>query len=119
MLEYANRSDGGNYGEALKLAEQTGTTPSVVATRQIGRLKYGVGVNLEQEIAQRHSVFSPGLGWNDGKTESFAFTAIDRLASGGVSIKGTRWKRKDDVVATSFTAAAFPACTPPIWRTAA
>ena len=44
------------------------------------------------------------LGWNDGKTESFAFTAIDRLASGGVSVKGTRWKRKNDVVATSLTA---------------
>ena len=28
------------------------------------------------------------LGWNDGKTESFAFTAIDRLATGGISING-------------------------------
>jgi high affinity Mn2+ porin len=45
------------------------------------------------------------LGWNDGKTEDFAFTAIDRLAEGGVSVKGTRWKRKDDVVATAFAAA--------------
>lgn len=104
VLEYANRFDGGSYGEALKLAEQTGTTPSVVATRQIGRLKYGVGVNLEQEIARDIGIFTR-LGWNDGKTESFEFTAIDRLASGGVSIKGTRWKRKEDVVATSFTAA--------------
>jgi len=45
------------------------------------------------------------LGWNDGKTESFAFTAIDRLAEGGVSVGGSRWKRKDDTVATAFTAA--------------
>ena len=28
------------------------------------------------------------LGWNDGKTESFAFTAIDRLATAGVSVNG-------------------------------
>ena len=34
------------------------------------------------------SASSSRLGWNDGKTQSFAFTAIDRLASGGVSIKG-------------------------------
>ncbi|HML16206.1 MAG TPA: carbohydrate porin, partial [Bryobacteraceae bacterium] len=104
VLEYANRFDGGSYAEALKIAEETGTTPSVVATRQIGRLKYGVGVNLEQEIARGIGIFTR-LGWDDGKTESFAFTAIDRLASGGISIKGTRWKRKNDVVATSFTAA--------------
>jgi carbohydrate-selective porin OprB len=38
------------------------------------------------------------LGWNDGKTESFAFTAMDRLASGGISVTGTRWKRPDDTV---------------------
>ena len=43
------------------------------------------------------------LGWNDGKTESFAFTAIDRLASGGVSVAGARWKRPEDVAATALT----------------
>ena len=45
------------------------------------------------------------LGWNDGKTEDFAFTAIDRLASGGVSLTGARWRRPADTVATAFTAA--------------
>jgi len=103
LLEYANRADAGNYGEALRIAEETGTTPSVVATRKVGTLKYGSGVSFDQEIARDIGVFSR-LGWDDGKTESFAFTAIDRLATGGVSIKGTRWRRKDDVVATVFTA---------------
>ena len=103
VLGYGNRADAGNYAEALRIARETGTTPSVVATRKVGTLKYGTGVNFEQEIARDIGVFSR-LGWNDGKTESFAFTAIDRLATGGVSIKGTRWKRKDDVLASSFTA---------------
>jgi hypothetical protein len=44
------------------------------------------------------------LGWNDGKTESFAFTAIDRLATGGISINGKRWRRPFDTAATEFTA---------------
>src|SRR5262249_4975863 len=39
-----------------------------------------------------------------GKTESFAFTAIDRLASGGVSVTGSRWNRPNDVAASAFTA---------------
>jgi len=103
LLGYANRADAGTYATALRLAAETGSTPSVVATRRPGTLKYGTGVNLEQEITHDVGVFMR-LGWNDGKTESFAFTAIDRLASGGVSVKGTRWKRKHDVAATSFTA---------------
>lgn len=98
-----NRANMGSYAEALMLAEQTGTTPNVVATRQVGRLKYGLGINLQQAITGDVGLFTR-LGWNDGKTESFAFTAIDRLASGGVQVKGTRWHRKNDVVATSFTA---------------
>ena len=65
--------------------------------------KYGIGLNFEQEISHDAGVFAR-LGWNDGKTESFAFTAIDRLATGGVSVRGTPWKRKDDVAATAFTA---------------
>ncbi len=103
LLEYDNRADAGNYAEAIKQAEQTKSVPSVVATRRPGTLKYGFGINLEQEVANNIGVFTR-LGWNDGKTETFAFTSIDRLASGGISIKGTRWRRKQDVVATSFTA---------------
>ena len=102
-MGYANRADAGTYATALRLAGQSGGTPDVVSTRHPGTLKYGVGVNLQQELARDLGIFMR-LGWCDGKTESFAFTAIDRLASGGVSVKGTRWKRKNDVVATSLTA---------------
>ena len=52
----------------------------MTATRQVGRLKYGTGINIEQDITKEVGVFVR-LGWNDGKTESFAFTAIDRLAT--------------------------------------
>jgi len=103
-LQYLNRSRSGSYVQAVQLAEQTGTTPSVSAITRPGTLKYGSGISFDQEVSQDVGVFSR-LGWNDGKTEDFAFTAIDRLAEGGVSVKGTRWKRKDDVVATAFAAA--------------
>jgi len=103
-LQYLNRTRSGSYVEAVQLAEETGTTPVVQAIRRPGTLKYGSGVSFDQELSRDVGVFSR-LGWNDGKTEDFAFTAIDRLAEGGVSVKGTRWKRKDDVVATAFVAA--------------
>jgi high affinity Mn2+ porin len=102
-MPYINHADAGTYAASIRLAEQTGGVPDITATRRNGTVKYGFGLNLEQEIAKDIGVFSR-LGWNDGKTESFAFTAIDRLASGGVSITGTRWHRPFDTVATEFTA---------------
>jgi high affinity Mn2+ porin len=103
LLEYLNHTHSGSYAAAIQLGEETGTTPNIDAVKKYGTLKYGSGVNLEQEITQNVGLFMR-LGWNDGKTQDFAFTAIDRLASAGISVKGTKWKRKDDVAATSFTA---------------
>ena len=108
VLGYGNRAQGGNYREALALAAQTGTTPNVFGTDRVGTLKYGFGVSFDQAVSDNIGFFTR-LGWNDGKTQSFAFTAIDRLASGGISVKGTRWRRKHDVVATSFTASGLSA----------
>jgi len=95
-------TNSGSYGEALQLAAKTGTTPDINNTLQIGRLKYGFGLNVDQEITKDLGVFGR-LGWNDGKTESFAFTAIDRLATAGISITGERWRRPFDTVATELT----------------
>ncbi|MGA3025978.1 MAG: carbohydrate porin [Bryobacteraceae bacterium] len=103
LLNYENHADAGTYAEAIRQAELNGGTPDVTSTRRNGTLKYGFGVNMEQEIAKDVGVFAR-LGWNDGKTESFAFTAIDRLATGGVSVTGRRWHRPFDTLATEFTA---------------
>jgi hypothetical protein len=102
-LTYANHADAGTYADAIRLAKETGGVPDITATRRNGTLKYGFGLNMEQEITKDIGVFAR-LGWNDGKTESFAFTAVDRLATGGVSLTGTRWHRPFDTVATEFTA---------------
>lgn len=71
-------------------------------------MKYGFEVNTEQEITKDIGFFTR-LRWNDDKTESFAYTEIDRLASGGVSMTGGRWHRPNDTVATAFTAAGLSA----------
>jgi len=100
---YVNHANAGNYADAIRQGELTHTTPDITSTRRNGTIKYGFGLNMEQEIAKDVGVFAR-LGWNDGKTESFAFTAIDRLATGGVSVTGSRWHRRFDTVATEFTA---------------
>lgn len=108
LLSYMNHYDGGSYGEALQLAAATHTTPNISDTLQVGRLKYGFGINVQQEIA-RYLGFFMRLGWNDGKTESFEFTAMDRLATGGISQNGARWGRPLDTVATELTAGGLSA----------
>jgi high affinity Mn2+ porin len=102
VLNYENHADAGNYQEAVNLALKNGGTPDVIATRRAGTLKYGFGVSFDQQVSADWGVFGR-LGWNDGKTESFAFTAIDRLATEGVSLNGRRWHRPNDQVATEVT----------------
>ncbi|HEV2690954.1 MAG TPA: carbohydrate porin [Bryobacteraceae bacterium] len=102
VLAYFNHSNSGTYADAIKLGLQNGTRPDVTATRRNGTLKKGVGLNAEQEIAKDIGIFAR-LGWNDGKTESFAFTAIDRLLNAGVSVAGTRWRRRHDTAASAIT----------------
>jgi high affinity Mn2+ porin len=108
LLMFLLHTDSGSYGEALQLAAKTGTIPNINDTLEVGRLKYGVGLNMEQEIVKDVGVFGR-LGWNDGKTESFAFTAIDRLATEGVSLNGARWGRPNDTVATELTVSGLSA----------
>jgi high affinity Mn2+ porin len=61
-----------------------------------GGKKFGLGLNLEQELAKEIGVFSR-VGWNDGKYASWAFTEIDHTLSAGLSVKGNKWKRPGDV----------------------
>ncbi len=108
LLSHLNHTNSGSYGAALQLAAATHTTPDVTLTDKVGTLKYGFGINVEQEITKEFGIFGR-LGWNDGKTQDFAFTAIDRLATFGVSVVGTRWHRPEDTVASEITVAGLSA----------
>lgn len=102
LLGYANHADAGNYAEAIALARERGGAPDVTATRKVGTLKYGFGLSADQELTKDFGVFAR-LGWNDGKTESFAFTAMDRLATGGSVLSGHRWRRPEDTIGSELT----------------
>jgi high affinity Mn2+ porin len=63
--------------------------------------KYGFGLNLEQELTRDLGAFAR-LGWNDGATETWAFTEIDRALSFGLSMKGAAWGRRADTLAIAY-----------------
>jgi high affinity Mn2+ porin len=90
-LGFENRERAGTFRDAML---PDGTT-DLAATRRPGTEKYGFGLNAEQEIAKDIGVFAR-YGWSDGKTEAWAFTQIDRSASGGIAVEGRLWKRPAD-----------------------
>jgi high affinity Mn2+ porin len=94
LLAFQNREHAGIYREALHLSP---IAPTLDATQRNGVEKYGFGLNVEQALSQDAGVFGR-YGWNDGKTETWAFTEIDRSLSGGLSVRGTRWDRPNDTL---------------------
>jgi hypothetical protein len=103
LLAYRNTARMGIYSQALAIAAADGTVPNIVADDREGRKKYGFGINAEQPLADGGAtgIFAR-FGWNDGKTESFAFTEVDRLASFGGELSGSHWQRVDDIVGVAI-----------------
>ncbi|GGB21687.1 carbohydrate porin [Puia dinghuensis] len=66
-----------------------------------GDKKIGFGLNAEQELGHAISTFLR-LGWNDGKTATWAFAEIDNTLSGGIRIYGDSWKRKADNIGVAL-----------------
>jgi carbohydrate-selective porin OprB len=92
----------GNYEEAIDefLAHET-VRPDIIATREQGRVKYGFGVNAEQQLTSQLGVFAR-VGWNDGHNESFAYTEVDQTVEAGAWLQGNKWRRQLDKVGIAF-----------------
>lgn len=103
LLGYRNLARMGNYREAIALGQRTGTTPDITKTARVGAVKFGFGVNVEQPLGDDGATGLFGrYGWDDGATESFAFTEIDRALSLGAQVSGRRWRRPLDRFAIAF-----------------
>jgi high affinity Mn2+ porin len=92
-IAWFNSAFSGSYRETLN----NPTLNLDIAQTREGRIKYGYVFNLEQALTDDIGLFGR-WSWNDGKTEIMAFTDIDVSLAGGLSIKGARWGRPDDVI---------------------
>jgi hypothetical protein len=101
VLGFHNRADMGSYNAAIDLAAAQGGTPSLAATRTQYRNKYGLALNVEHDLSADVGLWGRA-SWNNGQTETFAFTEIDQSLTGGTAVKGTRWQRPDDEVGLAF-----------------
>jgi len=95
IISYLTQARMGNYKKAIDWGIAHDTVPFIDSTHALGRIKYGFGLNLEQNLGDNIGVFFRA-GWDDGHTETWAFTEIDRVFSLGLHLNGQLWKRGDD-----------------------
>jgi high affinity Mn2+ porin len=103
-LGFVNHANMGSYRDAINgYLSGKDAVPDVTLYRKQGRVKYGFGLNCEQELTRLWRGFGR-LGWNEGAKESYAYTEIDRTAEIGSDFRGKPWLRPQDKVGAAFVA---------------
>ena len=102
LLAYTNYANMGIYREAVAQFEE-GSVPKPDITNHRWHItrKYGFGINLEQSLTGNLTVFGR-FGWNNDKTESFAFTEVGQTFAGGLGANGALWHRRYDRAGIAF-----------------
>ena len=100
LLAFRNRADMGSFRDALADAPNNGGIPDVARVRS-ERSKVGFGVNAEQNLTADLGVFTRA-SWNDGQSETYAFSEIDNSFSVGAVLQGSAWQRAADNVGVAL-----------------
>ena len=93
FMNYANM--GINRQAIAQFEEHHVPVPDITNHPWHIRRKYGFGINLEQNLARHLTAFAR-FGWNNRKTESFAYSEIDQTFAGGIGAHGRIWHRRYD-----------------------
>ncbi len=107
LLAFTNYANMGIYRNAIANFEE-GLAPIPEITNHPWHItrKYGFGVNLEQNLTRYLTAFAR-FGWDNGKTESFAYTEVDQTFAEGVGANGAWWHRKQDRAGIAFVSNAI------------
>ena len=101
LLAYTNSANMGIYRDQVIKAAQDDTTPDITNHPWHITRKYGFGVNLEQSLTAHLTAFAR-FGWDNGKTESFAYTEVDQTFAEGIGANGSWWHRNQDRAGVAF-----------------
>jgi high affinity Mn2+ porin len=107
LLSYINYANMGIYRDAIAQFEE-GLVPAPDITNHPWHTtrKYGFGINIEQSLTPNFVAFAR-WGWNNGKTESFAYTEVDSTFLEGLGAYGAKWHRKCDRAGIAFVSNAI------------
>jgi high affinity Mn2+ porin len=106
LLAYTNYANMGVYRDQVMTAAAEHTTPDITAHPWRITSKYGFGINLEQNLTHYLTAFAR-FGWDNGKTESFAYTEVDQTFAEGVGANGAWWHRRQDRAGLAFVSNAI------------
>jgi high affinity Mn2+ porin len=106
LLAYTNYANMGMYRVAVEqfldhTSPEPETVPEITNHPWHITRKYGFGVNVEQTLTPNLTAFGR-WGWDNGKTESFAYTEIDSTIIVGLGANGAWWHRKQDRAGVAF-----------------
>jgi carbohydrate-selective porin OprB len=103
LLVYQNTARMGVYEDAIAAAAGSGQPPEIAADDKPFRRKYGIALNGELPLADggETGLFTR-LGWSNGRTESFAYTEVDRHVSFGGQLDGVHWWCEDDRLGIAY-----------------
>ncbi len=106
LLAYTNSANMGIYRDQVIKAAETDTTPDITNHPWHITGKYGFGANIEQSLSPYLTAFAR-FGWNDGRTESFAYTEVEQTFAEGIGANGAWWRRKQDRAGVAFVSNAI------------
>lgn len=101
VLAYTNAANMGVYRDQVVQAAADDTTPDITAHPWRITRKYGAGINIEQSLTRYLTAFARA-GWNNGRTESFAYTEVDQTFAEGLGANGAWWHRRQDRAGVAF-----------------
>ncbi len=106
VLAWRNKANVASFNDASSYyalnQNKAGFNPqTILQVRNGDKIKYGLGINLEQEIDPTLGFFMRAMK-TDGRTETYAFTEADDSFSSGFLIKGERWGRGEDTLGVSW-----------------
>jgi high affinity Mn2+ porin len=105
LLAYTNYANMGDYHYAIDQFEdqkvKTLSVPNIDDHPGTVALKYGFGLNLEQQLSEQIRV-ALRAGWNEGQHESWAYTEVDETALFGWDVRGDWWHRPNDKWGVAF-----------------
>ena len=107
VLGFVNHAHMGLYRDAIKAyLDGEDKTPNITLHERDGEVKYGFGLNAEQELSNDLRVFMR-VGWNEGQHESFAYTEVDQTVEVGGDYSGRAWSRPNDKLGLAFVSNAI------------
>lgn len=101
LTGFWNREKMGAFRDATDYGLINDTVPDLVNIRK-DAIKRGYIINLQQELISSFNLFSR-LSWNDGQTEAYAYTEVERSVEIGGSLSGSIWARDKDVLGIAAT----------------